>query len=90
MTGYDMAPADYDGPAVQRSHAMLPAVLWARSCLRPGTLIVPEITSIVPWPLPGRAAARGEDPLTQEGSLVQVPVTVQRPPVRLTAGVVRT
>ena len=90
LTGYGMTPAVYDVPAVERIHARLPAVLWARSCLRPGTLIVPEITSIVRRPLPGRAAARGEDPHKQEGSPVQVPVTVEPPAGRFTAGVVRT
>jgi hypothetical protein len=39
-----MATAVDDVPAVQPSHAALPAVLWARSCLRQGALIVPEIT----------------------------------------------
>jgi hypothetical protein len=34
---------------------------------QPEAEIVPEITSIVRRPLPGRAAARGEDPLNQEG-----------------------
>jgi len=85
-----MATAVYDVPTVERIHATLPAVLCARSCLRPETLIVPEITSIVRWPLPGRAVARGEDPLKQEGSPVQVPVTVEPPAGRLTACVVRT
>jgi len=54
LTGYDMATARYNVPAVERSHATLPAVLWARSCLRPEALIVPEITSIVCRPLTGR------------------------------------
>ena len=44
LIGYGMAPAVDVVPALQRSHARLPAVLWARSCLRPGALIVPEIT----------------------------------------------
>ena len=47
---------------------------------------------IVLRPLPGRcpagAAARGEDPLTQEGSPVQVSVTVRPPAGRFTAWVV--
>jgi hypothetical protein len=47
------------------------AALRARSYLRPGTPIVPEITSIVHQPLAG-AAARGQDPLEQEGPTVQV------------------
>jgi len=54
LTGYGMATARYDAPAVERSHATLPAALWARSCLRPEALIVPEITSIVRRPLTGR------------------------------------
>jgi len=60
LIGYGMATARYDVPALERSHATLPAALWARSCLRPGALIVPEMTSIVRRPLTGRAAARGE------------------------------
>ena len=44
LIGYGMATALYAAPVVERSHARLPAVLWARSCLRPGALIVPEIT----------------------------------------------
>jgi hypothetical protein len=90
LTGYGMATAVYDVPVVERIHARLPAVLGARSCLRPGALIVPEITSIVHRPLPGRAAARGADPLTQEGSPVHVPITVEPPAGRCTAWVVRT
>jgi hypothetical protein len=89
LTGYGMAPAVYDVPVVERSHATLPAVLWARSCLRPEALIVPEITSVVRRPLTG-AAARGADPLRQEGSPVPVPMTVERPAGRFTAWVVRT
>ena len=89
LTGYGMTPAVYDVPAVERIHARLPAVLWARSCLRPGTLIVPEITSIVRRPLPGRAAARGEDPLKREGSPVQFPATLEPPAGRFTSCVVR-
>ena len=45
---------------------------------------------IVRRPLPGRAAARGADPLKQEGSPVQVPVTVEPPAAQFTACVVRT
>jgi len=90
LIGYGMVTALYDVPALERIHATLPAALWARSCLRPGALIAPEITSIVRRPLTGRAAARGEDPLKQEGSPVQVPVTVQPPAGRFTACVVRT
>jgi hypothetical protein len=44
LIDYGMAPAVYVVPVVERSHARLPAVLWARSCLRPGALIAPEIT----------------------------------------------
>ena len=44
---------------------------------------------IVRRPLAGRAAARGEDPLKQEGSPVHVPVTVEPPAGRFTARVVR-
>ena len=54
LTGDGMATVRYDVPAVERSHATLPATLWARSCLRSEALIVPEITSILRRPLPGR------------------------------------
>ena len=54
LIGYGMATAVYVVPALERSHARLPAALWAESCLRPGALIVPEITSILRRPLPGR------------------------------------
>ena len=90
LIGYGMATAVDVVPALERGHAKLPAALWARSCLRPGALSVPEITSILRRPLPGRAAARGEAPLKQEGSPVQVPMTVEPPAGRFTAGVVRT
>jgi len=43
LTGYGMATALYGVPALERIHARLPGALWARSCLRPGALIVPEI-----------------------------------------------
>src|SRR5215469_1223686 len=33
LTGYGMATALYDVPAVERLHGALPAALWARSCL---------------------------------------------------------
>lgn len=33
LTGYGMATALYDVPALERIHATLPAALWARSCL---------------------------------------------------------
>jgi hypothetical protein len=45
---------------------------------------------IVRRPLPGRAAARGEDLFKQEGSPVPVPVTVRPPAGRFGAWVVRT
>ncbi|HTT54958.1 MAG TPA: hypothetical protein VMH35_26515 [Streptosporangiaceae bacterium] len=89
-TGDGTAPAVYGVPALERSHATLPAALWAWSCFRPEALIVPVITSIVRRPLPGRAAARGADPLTQEGAPVPVPATVEPPAGRFTAWVVRT
>ena len=54
LTGYGMVTARYDVPAVERIHAAPLAALWARSCLRPEALIVPEITSIVCRPLTGR------------------------------------
>ena len=44
LIGYGMAPAVDVVPALERGHARLPAVLWARACLGPGALIVPEIT----------------------------------------------
>ena len=44
---------------------------------------------IVRRPLPGRAAARDEDPLEQEGSPVHVLVTVRPPAGRFTASVAR-
>jgi len=67
LIGYGMATAVYAVPVVERSHARLPAVLWARSCLRPGALIVPEITSIVRWPLPGRRRGSWCGSARQEG-----------------------
>ena len=33
LTGYGMATAVYDVPALERIHATLPAALWAWSCL---------------------------------------------------------
>ena len=89
LTGDGMATARCDVPALARSHAALTAALWARSCLPARGLIVPEITSIASQLLPGRAAARGEDPLNQEGAPVQVPITVRPPAGRSTACVVR-
>jgi hypothetical protein len=44
LIGYGMAPAVDVVPVAERSHARLPSVLGARSCLRPGAPIVPEIT----------------------------------------------
>ena len=44
LIDYGMAPAVYVVPVVERGHARRPAVLWARSCLRRGAPIVPEIT----------------------------------------------
>ena len=44
---------------------------------------------IVRRPLPGRAAARGADPLTQEGAPVQVSVTMEPPAGWFSAWVVR-
>jgi len=41
-------------------------------------------------PLAGRAAARDEDPLKQEGAPVHVPVTVEPPAGRCTGWVVST
>jgi hypothetical protein len=67
LIGYGMAPAVGVVPVVERSHARLPAVLWARSCLRPGALIVPEITSIVHRPLPGRRRGSRCGSARQEG-----------------------
>ena len=48
-----------------------------------------EADMIVRRPLPGRAAARGADPLNQEGSPVHVSVTGRPPAGRFTAWVVR-
>jgi hypothetical protein len=84
-----MATAVCDGPALERIHAALPAALRAGHVCQPGALVVPEITSIVRRPLTGRRRARGEDPLRQEGSPVQVPATVRRPAGRFTGRVVR-
>ena len=46
--------------------------------------------TVLTGPLPGRAAARDEDPLKQEGSPVHVPVTVEPPAGRCTGWVVST
>ena len=87
LTGCGMTPARYDVPAVERSHARRPAALCARPCLPARAADHPLI---VHRPLAGRAAARGEAPLKQEGSPVQVPMTVEPPAGRFTAWVVRT
>ena len=87
LTGCGMAPARYDVPAVERSHATLPAALCARPCLPARAADHPLI---VHRPLAGRAAARGEAPLKQEGSPVQVPMTGEPPAGRFTAWAVRT
>ena len=67
LIGYGMATAVDVVPALERGHARLPAALWARSCLRPGALIVPEITSIVRWPLPSRRRGSRCGSARQEG-----------------------
>ena len=87
LTGCGMAPARYDVPALERSHATLPAALCARPCLPARAADHPLI---VHRPLAGRAAARGADPLKQKGSPVHVPMTVEPPAGRCTARVVRT
>jgi hypothetical protein len=80
LIGYGMATAVYGLPAVERIHAALPAAL--RACLpargadRAGDHL--------------DRAARGEDPLKQEGAPVHVPATVEPPAGRFTACVVRT
>ena len=89
--GYGMAPAVDVVPALQRSHARLPAVVWARSCLRPGAPIVPEITldRAPPAARPApRLAVRIR--LSRRGSPVHVPMTVEPPAGRFAACVVRT
>jgi len=90
LTGYGTATARYDVPAPERSHATRPAALGARSGLRPGALIVPEITSIVRRPLTGRRRSSVRIRLNRRGSPVQVPVTLEPPAGRFTAYVVRT
>jgi hypothetical protein len=89
LTGGGMATAVYNVPAVERIHAPLPAALWARSRL-PAALIVLAITPIVRGRSPAGAVARGDDPLNQEGSPMQVPVTGEPPAGRFTACVART
>ena len=54
LTGYGMATALDDVPALERIHATLPAALWAGHVFQPQAPIVPEITSIVRRPLTGR------------------------------------
>jgi hypothetical protein len=90
LTGYGMATAVDVVPALERSHARPPAALWAQSCLRPGALSRRRSPRSCADRSPAGAAARGEDPLNQEGSPVQVPVTVQSPAGRFTGCVVRT
>jgi hypothetical protein len=48
-----MATARYSVSALERIHAMLAAAFRARSCLRPGALVAPEITSTVRRPRTG-------------------------------------
>jgi len=87
LIGYGMTTALYDVPALERSHSALPAALWARSCLpargadRAGDYLDRA---------PAGAAARGENPHKQEGSPVQVPITLEPRAGRFTACLVRT
>jgi hypothetical protein len=88
-TGYGMAPVRSGVPALERLHAALPAALWARSC-RPARGADRAGYRLDRAPAAHRrAAARGEDRLTQEGSPVQVSITVEPPAGRFTACVVR-
>ena len=90
LTGYGMATAVYDVPALKRIHAALAAVLWARLCLPArGADRAGDHLDRAPAAPPAAAAARGEDPLNQEGAPVQVPITVEPPAGRFTACVVR-
>jgi hypothetical protein len=89
LTDYDAATGKYDVPAPERIHARLPA------CPGPGHVLGKRlICRRSPRSCAGRspagAAARGEDPIEQEGSPVQVPMTVELPAGRFTACVVRT
>ena len=91
LIDYGMAPAVDVVPVVERGHARLPAVLWARSCLRRGAPIVPEITldRAPPAARPApRLAVRIR--LSRRGSPVHVPMTVEPPAGRFAACVVRT
>ena len=91
LIGYGMATAVYGVPAVERLHAALPAALWARSCLLArGADRAGDHLGSCASRSPAGAAARGEDPLEQKGSPVQVPITVEPPAGRFTACVVRT
>jgi hypothetical protein len=54
LTGYGMATARDDVPALEHIHATLAAALWAGQVFQPEALIVPEITSIVRRPPTGR------------------------------------
>jgi hypothetical protein len=55
LIGYRMATAVYDVPALERTHATLPAAPWGPVLSSSqGPLIVPEITSIVRRPRTGR------------------------------------
>jgi hypothetical protein len=87
LTGYGTATALYDVPALERSHATLPGralgpvMSSARGADRAGDHLDRA---------PAGAAARGEDPLRQKGSPVQVPMTVEPPAGQFTECVVRT
>ena len=89
LTGYGMATAASGVPALERSHAAPPAALGARSCLsargadRAGDHLDRAPAAHRPAP------QLGEDPLKQEGSPVQVPITVEPPAARFTGWVVR-
>jgi|HubBroStandDraft_4_1064222.scaffolds.fasta_scaffold944346_2 hypothetical protein len=54
LTGYGMATALHDVPALERIHATLPPRSGPGHVFQPETLIVPGITSIVRRPLTGR------------------------------------
>ena len=87
LIGYGMATAVYGVPARERIHAALPAALWAWSCrLARGADRAGGHLDRAPT----GAAARGEDPFGQEGSPVQVPITVESPAGRFTGCVVNT
>ena len=90
-TGYGMATAPCDVPAVERIHATLPAAFWARSCLlargadRAGDRLGRAAAADRPAP---RLAVRIR--LGRRGSPVQVPITAEPPAGRCTACVVST